>query len=717
MSNLKGEKDLVNKTASNLKRTLSEIISENNISRKIKKLRSEYVVIQGNTKKAFVIKPSKHQKDSLIWRLIKSGLQSVCFEVLAVSTKESYARSTISFLKWLSSQTQDTVESEWILSNYSVYVCEEKGHKNNSAAMDIKNIIILIDESCEKNFNNVEKLKSLRINERIRRIESRGVYDSLCDWFLKVDWLREEMVENQFLKLESPRVLRNSLLTCLSTLLNELAQYNTHILNVKIPTKVEIEADKVGVPMYPGAPIAIHKKNHRNWFIPVLQKIDDESLTSFMMVCWYGRGAPHALDYFKQKGQIGERFIYENMTYYMSTPTAFTRYNLYVPTVLEQTMIAWIMASYAMQPSDIIKANINNMVVEKTPRGKYSHMQFCYKKGRAGGSSKESEVINANSAIGRALLTYRKRILIAQEYLSPEDKGYLVPFLRHNKSKYKFTLPNGPATSFIGLLRHWFAQPVLRKKMYAAHEQQKTSRCFYDALSAIFGAQEAIIYSQICNGKKPIKSLPTDCFTLTHLKQLAVFGRHDKYRVNDLVNYNSHTSETERISYLTDKNKEWVNRHGRIIRVIIDDLEKNVFMPNLELINKKVNEKKLRTEVVTALDAGLSEEDIIINNISAETFLQYTNTQVKDPYNFIVMDHPLTVVYMIHFLNETEKNVTALSFKSPEFLEKTVAPKCQWIEWVMAYKLNARNVTEGRKIYKKIKEHLPALFVLQLREE
>lgn len=94
------------------------------------------------------------------------------------------------------------------------------------------------------------------------------------------------------------------------------------------------------------------------------------------------------------------------------------------------------------------------------------------------------------------------------------------------------------------------------------------------------------------------KIVPLAFFTFTHIKNTAVHANTDRYRDSDLVNGNSHNSSTEKKCYLTDDNKDYVNRHGRLTRMILNDMALSIFRPSIEKAELNVRRLELRTRFV-----------------------------------------------------------------------------------------------------------------------
>ena len=87
-------------------------------------------------------------------------------------------------------------------------------------------------------------------------------------------------------------------------------------------------------------------------------------------------------------------------------------------------------------------------------------------------------------------------------------------------------------------------------------------------------------YNDYC--ERADKTCPQSLFKGSHIKNSSVYSRTDQYRDEDLINTNSHSSLTEKLSYMTDANKEWVNQVGRILRMVLVDIEMHAFSPKFD---------------------------------------------------------------------------------------------------------------------------------------
>jgi nucleoside diphosphate kinase len=193
------------------------------------------------------------------------------------------------------------------------------------------------------------------------------------------------------------------------------------------------------------------------------------------------------------------------------------------------------------------------------------------------------------------------------------------------------------------------------------------------------------------------RPLPVSLFTLTHIKTAAIHARSDSYREADLVNHHSHTSMTEKTSYLTDANKEWLNQAGRITRLVIHDLQNVVYQPSITVISQAVYELELKTKVMEATKT----KNIMTNPIRGNYIEEDKETTI------IVSDSTDTALYFIHYINQASEMLPRLLLTRPDWVERTLIIQ---VEWMTRTLTRMKMSTSAQKSYVKLKKHLPPLF-------
>jgi hypothetical protein len=202
--------------------------------------------------------------------------------------------------------------------------------------------------------------------------------------------------------------------------------------------------------------------------------------------------------------------------------------------------------------------------------------------------------------------------------------------------------------------------------------------------------------------------LPSYFFKLSHIKNTSVYSRTDMYRSEDLVNQNSHQSNTEKLSYLTDDNKDWVNQVGRITRMVMCDIESKALKPVVDFIDRESVEKRLMTKVVK----NTNSEDVRINRYGEAI----QKEKDRDQDHILVFENEQTAITMLHYIDEADTYGKKLMDANRDFFEKTLLINVEWMHHCLSQfepKLVNKSVNEYERL-KKLKV-LPRLFDNQIR--
>ena len=195
--------------------------------------------------------------------------------------------------------------------------------------------------------------------------------------------------------------------------------------------------------------------------------------------------------------------------------------------------------------------------------------------------------------------------------------------------------------------------------------------------------------------------LPKDIFGLTHIKTTSVYSESDSYRAGDLVNYNSHTSSTESINYLTDSNKEWVNQSGRITRLVLNDLNNSMYSSSINALSNKVRDVELRTKIVAATGSDSFKIISMIND----------SELIESSEDIVVIDSIDTAIYFIHFISEAERCIETLIKVRPDYIVRTILIKIEWMSNTLSRMVSS---SKAFKEYVKYKEYLPSILLPML---
>ena len=152
----------------------------------------------------------------------------------------------------------------------------------------------------------------------------------------------------------------------------------------------------------------------------------------------------------------------------------------------------------------------------------------------------------------------------------------------------------------------------------------------------------------------------------------------------------------EKHSYLTDDNKDYVNRLGRITRLVLNDLQHNAFHPPVDTIINSARDLENKTLIVKTAKPN------DINTIDAN----YNLTPNFDN-EIIVTDTIDSALYFIHYIEQAEATYKPLSKIRPDFVERTLLVQVEWMSRILSkMKHTKAAVTQ----YSHISSHLPPLF-------
>ncbi|HDY85796.1 MAG TPA: hypothetical protein ENI26_08180 [Methylophaga aminisulfidivorans] len=211
-------------------------------------------------------------------------------------------------------------------------------------------------------------------------------------------------------------------------------------------------------------------------------------------------------------------------------------------------------------------------------------------------------------------------------------------------------------------------------------------------------------------------------FSLTAIKNSSVHARSDLFTPTQLLNYHSHSNGTERKSYLSPQNEEWINNCGRITRAVMQDLLVNLYRAS-DKEQKLFNNEFIKASVTIDIkrDEVLSRMKLVTGKLNGKIddfgFIDLTkSSEPNGQHNAIyLVDTPETVMKLKHYLNEVSIKHRSLTDNAPEFLLFTVLPTVEWIENVFDKKsFSKKSMTEGLEIYKRYKDILPPLFSAQM---
>ena len=205
-------------------------------------------------------------------------------------------------------------------------------------------------------------------------------------------------------------------------------------------------------------------------------------------------------------------------------------------------------------------------------------------------------------------------------------------------------------------------------------------------------------------------------FSLTHIKNSSVHAKSDFFDPTQLLNYRSHTNETERKSYLTPSNEEWQNNCGLITRAIMQDIYSNVyrlsgseersfksaFINAREAIEQRRNDTLVRLKLITGKDGEIVNE---LGIRKGKTVGRELNDTIY------IIDSDETVMKLKHYVSEAETHCNTLLESDPIFLFNTVLPTVEWIESLFSeLKFSKKSLEKGTDLFDKYGDILPPIF-------
>jgi hypothetical protein len=374
----------------------------------------------------------------------------------------------------------------------------------------------------------------------------------------------------------------------------------------------------------------------------------------------------------------------------------------------EQLLFSWLMSYQTVQGSDIPKLTLRDFRFVTRNNGRVTHIESDYFKGRAG-TFHQVKTLSVKEDIGKAVLRY---IHDTSGGLSIKDK------LLTNVFSAGSIGPHTPVGRLVSLCH----DTVLHKKLVKNYQANTTTSVFLDAMKALVThgvSQRGKAEQQRSECETLVKE---SFFGLSQIKTSAVYAQTDFFDPTTLINHNSHSDDTEKESYRTSHNSDWVNNCGRVTRAVMSDIEINVmrasqndkrlfrseFTLALESIKQRVDDTLLRMKIVTQKDQGRVDElGFTDKNRIVEGDL---------PDTLYLEDSPETVMKLSHYLGEFEKKHKLLLSCSPEYLFNTALPTAEWIAMLLVdkTKFTKQNRDKGLVMYDKFKNILPPHFTAQI---
>jgi hypothetical protein len=648
-----------------------------------------------------------------IYITVFAALNSEWFQSLTTRSQQSISSAISFFIIWLNNQTINNLNRYLILKEYEAYRVNECRVKPQSTGL--RNIVGLLNQGKhnEQMTNETVQYIHLLLRSTSFSISDEPQPETISSYFASMPWLRGVLGENDYLKLESPKRLMSSFSIVVATMLLFILDAKKDAIKcLKNPKKLNHVKNK------------FHGKRDQGQFycLTLLQNLGvltesmqpSDNLTELILLdCVPTNLRKKALEiWYKLDNKIIEYRTSIFNPQIFTNPCIFSPDLWPFPTAIEQILFTWLCAWQAIQPSDIYKLKRKDFIITKNHLGRPIALQCSYYKGRSSRHSHEPPMIDASSIEGQALLGYLALI--------PSDGIRLTFGSSERPTKITFA----PYSIFSRLIR-LFKSQIIQNNINKNLIQRKSSPIFLRALTSM-SSEESSSHSswvklQIKNGLDSSinkyrldtsQPFPILLFGLNSIKNSSVHARTDSYRDSDLINMNSHTAQTEKANYLTDANQEWVNQNGRITRMVLNDIDRYVYQPNMNAAHNAAQELILRTRVIQAIPGSIEDHAAIQIN-SLESNHNSTLTQGISDIDYsdiLVLDTPETVVYMLHYINEAERQQQALITHALPFFERTILPRVEWMESVMRNQLSPSVTRIGNTTYEEIRSILPKLF-------
>lgn len=650
--------------------------------------RIPYRTNAGTSRVIFLKRKNKYHQ--IIFDACNAGLQSNWFSELSDRSKPAYFDMVRSFFDWINdSGHRTTGKSRYnTLKAFEAFCLNNRGLKQ-SPLITI-NRVILGGLDCptisDSNHHFLQTLLSL--SKPAKKTESESI--TLSGWF-NLPWLRSVMGERAYLQLESPRILFKSFRVTIATTLLYLLEQRQHWQK---SSTIEFDSSFTTW-QYDWNPLLLERQGAFNkWgdpedefsqllFLDLIKPCGQQALKEKLMRTGLNN-LPKKLYYQKNKVFPWQKPVFLHPDYQ-------TQYSY-----IEQTLCAWLMACEAIQPTDIPKFKSYNYTREYNSSGRLIAMECTYYKGRSG-TSKQPAILMGSDPWTRAMDQYVTGLSsppLFRTRVAVQD-AFSISTSRH-KSDSKH--------NYVGLLFKLWKLPSFQQQLESELQRTQATPLFLDAMLALEHGDESypLFYYRT---KKPVdqyratkpRPLPASLFALTHIKNTAVHAETDTYREADLINHHSHTSLTERTSYLTDQNKEWINQAGRITRLVLNDLQNVVFQPSITAISQSVYDLELHTRLSEATNTN----DSVIYSMPSRPVESKSNNII------VVSDTNETALYFIHYITQAEALLPRLLAVRPDWVERELIVQ---VEWMTRTLTRMGSTAIAQEDYKELAVHLPPLF-------
>lgn len=377
----------------------------------------------------------------------------------------------------------------------------------------------------------------------------------------------------------------------------------------------------------------------------------------------------------------------------------------------EEIFFCWLMAVLSVQATNICGrrgVTLSDFRFVKEGNGKIKYISCDYFKTRAG-KTHRTATLTADRYMGKVLVNYIRDVTALMDYDSTlVSKPYGNPV---------FSKSGEIAKSL-----RVFEIPSFRKDLEGQLRKYQASNIFYHSIDKMLdnGVRRLDINRQKLDDVDIDTEVTGTFFGLSMVKTSAVYSRSAHFNPDELLNLNSHSNKTERQSYLTENNIEWLNNCGRVTRSVFNDLITNVFRPSQEdsaKFNSEftealdfINNKK---EESLALQVFVEEDDINKKNelgvVTSGVYQEHIHTD-----SFYVEDSKWTVMKMLHYKEGVKEKHKKLFEQNPTYFFSTAIPTLEWIEELLSGNyFSSSSVAHGQELYERYGKELPDIFTPQ----
>ncbi|HAS6028553.1 TPA: hypothetical protein I7126_18525 [Vibrio vulnificus] len=676
---------------------------------------------------------TKDSDKTIIYKAMIAAYNFAFFDKSAsLSAKALFSLTAKPFIAWLNAHK---IENRYeILKLYETDRMDElENHGGDSPLKKLKPVLgyAIESESLRKELSNDEYAYLIELRKTKPTPNLNKTQKSIASYFGALDWLRRNDIgigSELYSVLASPKLAVNSLSLTAATVILELKTYKDELqtliksIEPQLSPWLAIESKGSRVERYKAVGniiylmlSAYHKQgNPSNILKAALQALilsNSTSLAAYSVITSALKSQDECDSLFlnkrRDKTKVNVKFTQSHCTTLLNSTLFSIEWikgvlkgdSSKALTDVEGLMFAWLMASLTVQPTDIPKLRHSDFRLMKVG-GRVTNIECEYFKGRAK-VFHTTRSLSARTPEGKALL-----ILLEQQ-----DKR--LPFF----TKQVLVMSN-KINSVLGFFNALLQISDLSEKLEAAHEKQQLPNLMPQAICALIS--HAIHPENVVNNprritteerRKLVAQSPSPCqrdiFGLQAIKNSAVHAFSDPYTLHYLINRNSHSNQTEKVSYLTEENEEWMNSSGRITREVMLDLIQNVFNLNFDQddeeqvaafnsefmavtdsIAYKHEEMNARLRVVTGQEKGR------VNEVGVMALSNQKENEALSP--IYVSDSPITVLKMHNYLHEFKKNYKKLLSHNPEHLFKTVIPTVEWLEDTLP-KMSKASQRKGRE--------------------